>query len=179
MPESVGGLLGLWLLGWLLWGAVTKPRRYDRRMYSETHWREFHSRMATAIETARRKPAGAHPDRLDGTAFETSAGLLVAVTGGRFESGEPQLHISFSQPGRLTTHRVCSHFGFYVIMMVGGQAAEIAPFYSTNSGVHHLLFKLRTATLNLADFATCYAAHRKHYEPLPYEPADLPIPGVR
>jgi len=134
--------------------------RYYRRMFSERHLREFHSTLAAAIRAAasmEERPGLCADPR---THFVTEAGLGAAVTFAPHPGGGYDLHFSLSQPGRLTTHAVSRHFGFFILGMLQENKAELTPYF-TNSGVRHLSFRLASPAVTVQDFDASYANYSK------------------
>src|SRR5262245_57393078 len=97
---------------------VASRGRYYRRIFSEESFREFHDSLSRAIAAAQTKGRDQPPSAEDGTGFVTSAGLAVGVTCNR-ENDIQTLHISLSQAGQITTHALCSRFGFFAVTIVG------------------------------------------------------------
>lgn len=140
--------------------------RYYRRMFSESHFREFHGALAAAIRAATQEPGGDERTR-----FVTQAGLGAAVTFSSPSDGRYTLHISLSQPGRMTTHAVSRHFGALIVAMLQGNKAELAP-YLTNTGVRHFPFQVAAPTVTVQDFASSYSAYRqflREHKELPFQ----------
>lgn len=141
--------------------------RYYTRLFSARSFREFHRGLSRAIEAAQRKAPDQPPSRDDGTAFVTDSGLAVAVTSSKGDDGNQALHISLSQPGQVTTHALCSRFGFFAVAMFEDVKGELTPYY-TDSGVHHLVFRLQTPTVHLQNFDLCFARYLSNYKPVPF-----------
>jgi hypothetical protein len=140
--------------------------RYYRRMFSEDHFREFHGALAVAIRSATQDPGADERTR-----FITRAGLGAAVTFSSPREGRYALHISLSQPGRMTTHAVSSHFGAFIVAMLQGNNAELTPYF-TNTGVRHFPFQIAAPTATVQDFESSYSAYRqflRERKPLPFE----------
>jgi hypothetical protein len=146
---------------------VVSKFRYCKRLFSTESFREFHRELSNAIETAQRKAPDQPPSGDDGTAFVTHSGLAVAVTAENGAEGNQTIHISLSQAGRVTTHSVCSRFAFFAVAMFRGVNLELVPYY-TDSGVHHLLFRLRGPAVHLQDFDSTYPRWAKDYRPIPF-----------
>lgn len=53
-------------------------------------------------------------------------------------------------------------------LMLAENNAEITPFF-TESGVHHLAFRLQSQDLNVPDFATAQALYLDEYSPVPFQ----------
>jgi hypothetical protein len=146
---------------------VALRSRYYRTVFSEGNFREFHQKLAAAISRAMCKPSHDQPSPNDGTGFATRAGLAVAVTCNS-QDGRQTLHVSLSQIGQITTHAVCSRFGFFTTVMFESLNVELSPYY-TDSGVHHLVFRFPTfPSLQFHDFDTAFARYLKDYKPLPF-----------
>ena len=146
---------------------VVSNFRYYKRLFSAESFREFHRGLSMAIETARRKAPDQPPSGGDGTVFVTRSGLAVAVTFENGDEGNQTIHISLSQAGRVTTDSVCSRFAFFAVAMFGGVKLELTPYY-TDSGVHHLVFRLRGPAVHLKDFDSTYARFAEDYKPIPF-----------
>ncbi len=153
----------------VVWFVVSR-NRYYKRIFSVESFREFHGALLRAVAAAQRQQAEAPPSPDDGTAFVTSSGLAVGVTCSKESSG-PQtftiLHISLSQAGQITTHALCSRFGFFVVAMLRDMKGELTPVYS-DSGVHHLVFRFQEPALRLQDFDLSYARYAGDYRPIPF-----------
>jgi hypothetical protein len=147
---------------------IVKSRRYYKRMFSEANFRAFHSGLSKAIEAAKGRDADALPSPENGSAFVTEAGLGVCVTYDTAEGGSEVLTISMSQPGRHTTHAVCSRFGFFALVMLQENKAEFAPFF-TQSGVHYLVFQFESRDPRVRDFDDTYAGYVADYKHIPFE----------
>ncbi len=147
---------------------VASRRRYYDRMFSEENFRVVHSGLSRAIEVARKKNADVPPSDDDGTAFVSDAGLAVGVTWSNDDAGSCTLHISMSQAGQITTDAVCSRFGFFIVAMLSGNTAELAPF-STESGVHHFVYRLQSGDVSVKEFDTAYSAYVADYKRIPFE----------
>jgi hypothetical protein len=146
--------------------------RYYRGLFSAESFREFHQGLSKGITAATSKAPNQTPSPDDATAFVTSFGLAAGVTSNIGEDGRQTLHISMSQPGQITTHTVCSRFGFFTIVMFGGLKAELSPYY-TESGVHHLVFRFETVVTSVLDFDAAYARYLKDYRAVPFQQTKL------
>ena len=147
-------------------GFIASRGRYYAKMYSESNFRSYYDAVSRAVGIARAKAANTEPRLDDGTAFVTDAGLAVAITCPA--DGSPALHISLSQPGGHTTRAVCSHFGFFALAMFAKNKADLHAF-STESGVHHLVFRFQSQDFSIQDFAAANAMYRTEYRPIPFE----------
>jgi hypothetical protein len=146
---------------------VASRGRYYSRIFSEGSFREFHDALARAIEAAQGKGPEQPPSPDDGTGFVTSAGIAAGVTCTRERDGTQILHISLSQAGQITTHALCSRFGFFATTLLGNVKGSLTPYF-TDSGVHHLVFRFSTAITQLEGFDSCYARYVKEYKPIPF-----------
>jgi len=147
---------------------IASRARYYGRMFSESNFRAFHEALSRAVEVFKGKGADGQPSPEDGSAFVTDAGLAIGVTFSTDENGFQALHISMSQPGRQTTHSVCSRFGFFAVAMLGGKKAELIPYF-TESGVHHLVFRFQSRDVRVDGFDNAHAMYRDEYKPIPFE----------
>jgi hypothetical protein len=136
--------------------------RYYSRMFSESHFREFHGSLAAAIHAAMQDPGATQDPGADQRTprFVTRAGLTVAVTFSSLSEGRYTLYISLSQPGQVPTHAVGRHFGTFIVAMLQGNKAELTPYF-TDSGVRHLPFQLAAPTVTVQDFDASNAAYRE------------------
>jgi hypothetical protein len=89
-------------------------------MFSESHFREFHSTLAAAIGATTARKERRELGSYDRSHFVTGAGLGAAVTLSPHSEGGYTLHISLSQPGRMTTHAVATRFGLFILGMLQG-----------------------------------------------------------
>jgi len=151
---------------------VATRGRYYKRLFSTESFREFHGSLSRAVELAQHKRPDQPPALEDGTAFVTEAGLAVGVTCTNGDDGHQTLHISLSQRGNVTTHAVCSRFGFFVAAMLGSAKGELTPFYA-DSGVHHLVFRLQALTIQVQSFDSSYARYLNDYKPVPFRHENL------
>jgi len=159
-------IVSIVLIALVVWYVVSRGRYYNR-IFSGESFREFHGALSRAVAAAQRKQPDEPPSVDDGTGFVTSAGLAVGVTCGKGGTGIQILHISLSQAGQVTTHALCSRFGFFVAAMLGDMKGELTPYY-TDSGVHHLVFRFEAPALRLQDFDSSYARYSSDYKPVPF-----------
>lgn len=115
---------------------IASRSRYYGRMFSKDNFRAFHEGLSRALEVCRGRSADVEPNLEDGSAFVTGAGLAIGVTCSPDEEGMQVVHISMSQPGGHTTRAVCSRFGFFAVVTLGGDnnKAEITLASSTIAG---------------------------------------------
>jgi len=146
---------------------VASRGRYYGRLFSVDNFREFHGALSRAVAAAQSKQPNEPPSPDDGTGFVTSSGLAVAVSYSKADTGIQTLHISLSQAGQVTTHALCSRFGFFVATMLSHIRSELTPYY-TDSGVHHLVFRFQATALRLQDFDSSYARYAGDYKPIPF-----------
>jgi hypothetical protein len=141
-----------------------KSARYYGRMFSESHFREFHVALAEAIRSAATSEELQRPDADDSArckSFLTKAGLGAAATFSVHPDGGYDLHISLSQPGRATTHAVGGNFGLFILAMLQGNKAGLTAYF-TDSGVRHLSFELASPVVAVQDFETAYASYSEY-----------------
>jgi hypothetical protein len=148
-----------------------KSVRYYGRMFSESHFREFHTALAAAIRATATMEELQMPGADDSARFITKAGLGAAATFSRRPSGGYNLHISLSQPGRMTTHAVSGHFGLFILAMLQGNKAGLTAYF-TDTGVRHLSFELASPTVVVEAFETAYFGYSKYFrehKTIPFE----------
>jgi hypothetical protein len=146
---------------------VLSRGRYYGRLFSVDSFREFHGTLSKAFAVAQGKQPNEPASINDGTGFMTSSGLAVGVSCSKESTGTQKLHVSLSQPGNITTHELCSRFGFFVVAMLGDARGEFTPFY-TDSGVHHLVFRFQAPVMRLQDFDSSYAQYLSSYKPIAF-----------
>jgi hypothetical protein len=135
-------------------------------MYSDGNFQAFFEVVAQALLVAREE-SEKHPRSCKAeSTVVTNAGLAICVTFPVHEDGSRVLHLSMSQPGRRTTHAVCSRFGFFAAAMLGSNQTEFISYF-TESGVHYIAFKL--AALRIHRFESAYDAYLKQYRSIPFE----------
>lgn len=135
--------------------------RYYRRMFSDSHFREFHNAMATAIHAASATGDPQEKTNEGEIFFTTKAGLGAVVTFSALPEGGYNLHISLSQPGRMTTSAVSRHFGLFIIAMLQGNKAELMPYF-TDTGVRHLSFQLPSPVATIQDYGAARLSYEKY-----------------
>ena len=161
-------LIPLLLIVLLILIFLISKSRYYRRMFSQGHFLEVHERFTAALRTALKCSGDTTPNPDDGTAFISSAGLLIAVSN-HFEEGRHALHVSISQPGVVNTHAVANRFSFFFLAILGGNTMDLSPFYSQNH-VQHLVLIRDNPELQINAFEESYADYRRNFRPIPFQP---------
>ena len=168
MIIAVFSLFALFARYILLWN-------YYRKLYSIESFQEYEQNLLKALAIAQNKATECETSIVNGTAFETAAGLKTSVS---FEKGAEispvLLHFSFSQGcGLVTTHSVCSRFSFFTLTLLRENKINNILSYYTQSNVHHLIISMDSTELLAHDFDSTYSIYKKDYTEIRFTPFSL------
>jgi hypothetical protein len=149
------------ILGFIIAVVLIRKSTYYKTVFSSQHYVEIHQWLVAALKT----PPAEMPSLETGTAFQTSAGIALALS--QINQADLfQLHISISETRGITTNAIAGRIAFLVFYALNKNKCS-ADLFFTLSGVHHIVLSKDSADWLVRDEVESIGTIN-NYSPLPF-----------